>query len=194
MNPTLTKVIALSNRFNKLATSSEVLYHGSPFGGLASFRESKFSPIFLTPSKKTAFEYALNKMLDSGITSQKNPEIENPGPTIYTVRVTSKNVIDFREESTREKYMELRKKLKVGEYPEITSDEEWLSLYPPLHGEGFVSASTGLPSFSRGGLIVRLFKTAGIPVDAIWLDEGSQGISLAVFNSDSIEILEVEGV
>lgn len=90
-------------------------------------------------------------------------------PTIYTAKVVAA-IADFNEGTVRELYEKQRLLTKA----DFLDDP-----LPKITSEGFIMNS-GLPSYGR----VRDLKTLLQPLgyEAVWVDEGSQGKSLAVFD------------
>lgn len=162
------------------------MFHGSPFGAIKTFKNIKH-PIFLTLSKEVAREYAVGEVLNA----QKLPDgvTSTNAPTIYVVEVKLGDVIDFRQSKVRELYSRLRNDaLRLNDDYELRHD------YPKIEASGFLSTSSGLPSYEFWRPIKKIFSDAGFTVDGIWLDEGSQGASLVYFQPNDIEILEVHAL
>jgi hypothetical protein len=133
------------------------MYHGSPDTGINAFT----GLVFYTPSREVAKQYADNQVFGTGKGASGTGRI-------YEETVSTKNTLDMRKQEHRALYEAARKKWNA------TADVD--DRLPPLTSEGFVSTKTGVPSF---GYAQRLL-TAMPEFDSVWLDEGSQGLSLAV--------------
>lgn len=138
-----------------------MFYHGSPSDKLALDGRT----LFLTNTKAVALAYAHGTVAfcskSAGYT-----------PTVYSVVTRGTlRILDLRMSETREWYTQARS--CFNKQPEFEDDQ-----LPKLEAGGFIQA-TGLPGYGVAGL----FKTAFAgQFDAVLLDEGSQGVSLAVFN------------
>jgi hypothetical protein len=158
-----------------------VMYHGSPYGGLSSFEGTR-PPIYLTPHYHIARQYAIDQGLPA---AQRDPGgLSRKVPTVYKVRISPRHIIDFRDADVQARYAALRSRC----------DQSLLGRCPPLDEEGFICSHTGLPMYSYARPLVKLWHEGGIEADAIWLDEGTQGISLALFEPSRAQILATEEV
>lgn len=147
------------------------MLHGSPYSGL-SFLPNQL--LFFTQSKSVAKQYALSKVFNTG----KHTGVRVP--TIYTVNVMV-NVANFNEGHVREQYEQQRLLTK----PAFEDDP-----LPRINSEGFIMNS-GLPSYGRVHDLKTLLQPLGY--EALWVDEGQQGKSLAVFDcKKSCKILKQE--
>lgn len=136
------------------------LLHGSLYKGL-HFTANQL--LFFTKSLDVAKQYAKGSVFNTG----KHFGVKQP--TIYTVKVKA-NVANFNEGRVREQYEEQRLLTK----PKFADDP-----LPKINSEGFIMNS-GLPSYGRVRDLKTLLQTLGY--EAVWVDEGQQGKSLAVFN------------
>lgn len=141
------------------------MYHGSR---TANVDWTNIRLLFLTDALNIAKDYALGRVAFAGKTS-------NPIPNLYRVIADPLNIFDLRLSSCKEDYIKLRK-----DYP----DEE----LPSLKSEGFIMHRTQLPSYGH----VRGMRNGSVKMgyDSMYVDEGSQGISLAVFKSSVIKQAE----
>lgn len=146
------------------------MYHGSPFAEL-DFSTLNRGMVFLTRDRKIAESYARGRVAFTG--KGDGPK----KPTIYTVFAQPTKIFDLRKEPHREIYKQIR----------LNNPDEEL---PGINSEGFVMRHTGLPSFGHVGGLKTALPKAGF--DAMWVDEGSQGLSLAVFNPKVIHIDKAE--
>lgn len=162
-----------------------VLFHGSPYGGLRSFVGVR-PPVFLTPRRSVAAEYATREMVGA----HRAPSgVARTGPTVYTVDVSGVSIFDMRTDEARELYTDLRKR----KLPQLTDPDERAS-FPPLRAEGFLSSHSGFPLFGYVRPIIELLAPLG-QFDALWAEEGSQGPSLALFRHlERAVITDVEEV
>lgn len=139
------------------------MYHGSPDTGINALT----GLVFYTPSREVAKQYADNQVFGTGRGASGTGRV-------YEETVSTKNTLDMRKQEHRAAYEEARKKWNA------TADLD--DRLPPLTSEGFVSTKTGVPSF---GYAQRLL--AAMPeFDSVWLDEGAQGLSLAVQKPDEV--------
>jgi hypothetical protein len=138
-----------------------MFYHGSPSDKL----ELDSRTLYLTQSKDVARAYA------HGTVAFCSKSVGDK-PTVYSVVTRGTfRVLDLRRPEAREWYAQARACL--NKQPAFEDDQ-----LPKIGAVGFIQA-TGLPGYGVAGL----FKTAFAgQFDAVLLDEGSQGVSLAVFN------------
>lgn len=158
------------------------LYHGSPYGGLKSFEHVK-PPIYFTPDENIARQYAVGTIL----AAQKNPGgIIIKVPTVYKVNISINNPIDFRIKDDVNFYINARQ----AYIDTNKEDEDRFFTYPKINATGFIDSSSKLPMYSNSKAIIKLFGIYGRKSDAIWVDEGTQGISLAIFDGSKVKILD----
>ena len=139
------------------------MYHGSPDTDISVLT----GLVFYAPSRSVAQQYADNQVFGTGKGASGTGRV-------YEDIVSTENTLDMRKQEHRALYDAARKKWNT-----FADVEDRL---PPLTSEGFVSTKTGVPSF---GYAQRLL--AAMPeFDSVWLDEGSQGLSLAVQKPDEI--------
>lgn len=142
------------------------MYHGSQYSNV-DFKNIKV--LYCITDRREAERYAKGEVHFAG----KWPQ-GIPGPTVYELHINTNDVFDMRIEMHQRIYDEIR-----AAYP----DEE----LPSRKSMGFIQR-TGLPGYGeirgmRQGLLDNGF-------DGIWVDEGSQGISLALFNRNSIQLIK----
>ncbi|MGA1354618.1 MAG: hypothetical protein ACO32I_07600, partial [Candidatus Limnocylindrus sp.] len=139
------------------------MYHGSPDTDISVLT----GLVFYAPSRSVAQQYANNQVFGTGKGASGTGRV-------YEDIVSTENTLDMRKQEHRALYDAARKKWNT-----FADVDDRL---PPLTSEGFVSTKTGVPSF---GYAQRLL--AAMPeFDSVWLDEGSQGLSLAVQKPDEI--------
>jgi hypothetical protein len=149
-----------------------IFYHGSPYGGLKDFDDVK-PPVFFTKDRHVARDYAIGHVAGA----QKDPGASGKkDPVVYKVDLDPGKILDFRDPKIKKMYEELREK----EIVHVRDDMKWM--YRPVDAEGFLMSGSGLPNFATTRMIMSMFKKHGHPYDSILIDEGSQGISLAVMN------------
>lgn len=178
------------------------MYHGSPYGGLQENFDKVKPPVFFTFQINVAKQYATlfligGKEHPMGSAQRLPPGVTSRDPTIYKVEVKPGRIIDMREVEHQDLYMKARRQL-------IESDPDLRASYPPVTDKegfltaGFLMSSTGLPSFGWSSAIMGLLRDPGhrrlpgqswqLPVgvqpmfNSIWIDEGPQGISLALYD------------
>lgn len=167
--------------------SEEVFYHGSPFGGIESFDDIKL-PAFFTKDKNIAKQYATAKILGA----QNDPLTgKEKTKTIYTVDLDPGKILDFRTKETKDLYRQIRTKELAG----LSLDAEERLLYPKLESEGFIMSNSGLPGYGHVRSLADLFKKHGHDYDSMLVDEGTQGISLALLKKNkTIKIVKIETI
>ena len=151
------------------------LFHGSPYSNVDV---SEAPLLYYTANIEVARAYALGTVAFTG-KPPKGVRTEH-GPTVYTVKAAGLHIFDFRRTDHRELYQHLQE-----DFNKRTEDENDSRL-PRLASEGFISHRTGLPSYGRIGVLIPLIKKRHF--DAIWIDEGSQGTSLAIFNPRKVQL------
>jgi hypothetical protein len=156
------------------------MFHGSPFSGVSTF-DGWRAPIFFTQSERVAREYAGNTILGA----QQHPSGQvRRSPTLYIVDVDPGRDFDMRRQADRYLYQQLRMDaITTSDDPDIRTE------LPKLGAEGFIMRRTGLPGFSFWRPIRKLLHDAGYSIDSIWLDEGSQGVSLAHFKPSLVSLI-----
>ncbi|TAG44444.1 MAG: hypothetical protein EAZ30_17225 [Betaproteobacteria bacterium] len=133
---------------------NKIFYHGSPCDRL----ELDSRTLFLTQDIRVAKCYANGQVGDT--------------PTVYSILPKGNmRVLDLRDQSQRDWYKRVR--VAFNKQPAFEDDQ-----LPKLEAVGFIQA-TGLPGYGTAGLFKLAFESE---FDAVLLDEGSQGVSLAVFN------------
>ena len=135
-------------------------YHGSPSDKL----ELDSRTLFLTKDISVAKCYANRQVAFCSKTVGDTP-------TVYSISVKDMRVLDLRNQSHRDWFE--RARVDLNKKPEFEDDQ-----LPKLKAIGFIQA-TGLPGYGIAGLFKLAFESV---FDAVLLDEGSQGVSLAVFN------------
>ena len=157
------------------------LFHGSPYSNVDV---SEAPLLYYTANIEIARDYALGTVAFTG-RPPKGVHTEH-GPTVYKVKAAGLHIFDFRRTDHRELYQHLQEDFNKR----LTEDENdsrrprlWL---PPLDSEGFIMNRTGLPSYGHIRVLIPLIKERHF--DAIWIDEGSQGTSLAIFNPRKVQL------
>lgn len=152
-------------------------YHGSPYN-IESFADSKV-PIFFTQDKNVAYEYA-TKMILGAHRPPKNISLQKQ-PTIYTVELTNIHPFDLRKQEHINLYNSLRDKLSREQRNEYGVES--------IEAEGFIQYHR-LPSYGKVYMLNWLLRGKGF--DSIWIDESTQGISLALFDNSKINVVSKE--
>jgi 8-oxo-dGTP pyrophosphatase MutT (NUDIX family) len=147
------------------AQASMRMYHGSPYGGLDDFDNVR-PPIFFTLDKNVARQYALGQIVGA----QADPGTTNMVPTIYTVDISGVSPFDMRRPEHMQMYEQVRPAYNIENHDDRA---------PPLHAEGFIQSGFGLPNYGQVRLLWWMIGNHGF--DSVWVDEGTQGISLAIF-------------
>ena len=157
------------------------LFHGSPYSNVDV---SEAPLLYYTANIEIARDYALGTVAFTG-KPPKGVHTEH-GPTVYKVKAAGLHVFDFRRTDHQELYQHLQEDFNKR----LTEDENdsrrprlWL---PPLDSEGFIMNRTGLPSYGHIRVLIPLIKKHHF--DAIWIDEGSQGTSIAIFNPRKVQL------
>lgn len=137
--------------------SATTMYYGSQ---TANMDWNNFHLIFVTSNIRVAQDYAEGKVAFAGL--KHGPIV----PTLYQLQINPRKVFDLRKQPCREDYVVIR---------DSNPDQE----LPSLRSTGFIMSHTGLPSYGH----VRGMRDALVDLgyDCMYVDEGSQGISLAVF-------------
>ena len=154
------------------------LFHGSPYSNVDV---SEAPLLYYTANIEIARDYALGTVAFTG-KPPKGVRTEH-GPTVYKVKAAGLHVFDFRRTDHQELYQQLRE-----DFNKRLTEDENDSRLPRLASEGFISHRTGLPSYGRISVLIPLIQKRHF--DAIWIDEGSQGTSLAIFNPRKVQLQE----
>lgn len=136
-----------------------VFYHGSPEPELRVDHRM----LFVTPDRAVAESYA------RGQTYTQSIRTANRVPTVFTVRLRNLRTLDLRIPEHRLQFEVLRQAFNATADP----DER----IPRLGSPGFIQRS-GLPGYGH----VRSIALACPKYNSLWVDEGSQGLSLALFD------------
>jgi hypothetical protein len=170
------------------------LFHGSPFAGVddkfSSFDAGSRGVLFFTPDRRAAREYAMmdpkyTRVLAAARRVRDDIKLE---PTIYTADVRPDRVFDTHAPGVLDEYEEIRREVRQR-YP--NDPEEWLPRAQNEHGTGALSPR-GYLNWGSAHLKQYLMDRG---YDAMWLDEGSQGISLAMFDWDGkVDVIKRERV
>lgn len=150
----------------------DVYYHGSPRAGIADdFSNFDSDVAFLSKDLPVAQHYANVPTMGAqrGVT-------EGGTPTVYEVGVKPGNVFDMRKPEHRAIYEQIR-----AEHNKKATDPD--DMLPPLNSEGFVMKS-GLPGFGHTRAILPELEKHGFR--SMLTDEGSQGVSLAVYKPQGV--------
>ena len=150
------------------------MYHGSPFQGI---EVSKAKLLFYTPSLEVAKQYSKSMVAFTG----KGPTGSTPGATIYEVDLHGLVTFDLRKQAHQQAYLKLREKYNASQ-----NDPDYF--LPSLKSEGFLMRKTGLPSYGTSNILFPLLRQLGF--NSLWIDEGSQGISLAVFSEGHANLVK----
>lgn len=142
------------------------LFHGSPNPNITRGE----GVMFFTTDQAVAKAYAEQRVF--GTASFLN---DKPSPTIYTATVRKGGqILDMRQPQHRKLYDKIRSRFNKRQ-----SDRDYR--LPGLNSGGFISSHTGLPSFGIVRQLKPLLQSKGFI--GMYVDEGSQGTSLAIFNS-----------
>ena len=152
------------------------LFHGSPYSNVDV---SEAPLLYYTANIEIARDYALGTVAFTG-KPPKGVRTEH-GPTVYTVKAAGLHIFDFRRTDHQELYQHLRE-----DFNKRLTEDENDSRLPRLDSPGFISHRTGLPRFGIMGTLIPLIKKHHC--DAIWVDEGSRGTSLAIFNPSKVQL------
>jgi hypothetical protein len=149
----------------KLNPITVEMYHGSP-----NEKIQEFSGLtFFTSDQSVATQYAKKQVAFAGATATGSGRI-------YQVSITTKNTLDLRKNAHRAAYDKARSTWNKAH----DSDEQ----LPPLTSEGFLISKTGLPSYGRIASVLQALPQ----FDSAFVDEGTQGTSLAVVNGSTAQI------
>jgi hypothetical protein len=172
MNQPQTSVTTM-HAYIALSSVSFDLYHGSP----RRTEFDAFKTTFFTQDLSVARQYAKGQTFKVGGPTKVDT------PRVYSVKVTVTKAFDMRGLPHKDLYESLREKYK--EHPLFEDDP-----LPKLSSQGFISSHSGLPTYSHVQQFKTLFQLEKLPYDSMWVDEGSQGISLAVFDPrGKVEVL-----
>lgn len=149
-------------------------YHGSPSDSLVLDKRM----LFITQDKSVAVAYAQGKVAFTG-------RVTPTQPTVYTLKLTRKKFLDLRKPDHCLIYTEQQRAYNATQ---VDADNR----IPSLKSQGFIMSGTGLPGYGYA----RAFRVVfGSLFDGMYFDEGSQGISLGLFNPQrSAQILSKEFV
>lgn len=137
-----------------------VFYHGSPEGAL----QLDHRTFFVTKDRKVAESYAL------GNTFTRSIHTVGKNPTIYELRLFGLKTLDLRISLHQELYDERRVEFNSSADPD--------DMLPRRASPGFIQRS-GLPGYGR----IELLRQAFPEFNSLLVDEGSQGISTALFDA-----------
>ena len=147
--------------FVQAGASTGEWYHGSPDAHLRLDNRT----LYLTRDKQVALSYA------NGGTSFASKFSGVKHPTLYVIDVkTACKILDLRLPEHQRTYTATR--LVVNKLDSYQEDP-----LPKLESAGFISTHTQLPGYGN----TPLFKQAFDMFDGVYVDEGYQGTSLAVF-------------
>ena len=152
--------------------SSNMWYHGSPYGNI-DFKLDRIT--FFTHDKKVAEQFAYNKPFNTGKRLSDQAILD---PTVYQVELNLKRTFDMRKQW--HEYETRREAATKGVFRDnliFTGDDGKRDWLPKLDSEGFIMRS-GLPGYGR----IAQFKVFLPDYDSMYVDEGTHGISLAVFD------------
>lgn len=158
-------------RITDLSTT-ELYYHGSPVSDKLFTTTGTY---FFTKSFYVAKEYARGTVFKS---STGRTYTDEKKPTVYSCRLSGLNTFDITRAPDKETYNKLR---QLHNANSIDPDE----LLPRINSVGFLGAS-GYPSFGNVGSIIPYLRR--LQYNSIYVDEGSQGTSIAVFDTQSANI------
>lgn len=142
-----------------MAITNRVWYHGSPGKLVLSNR-----PLFLTQRKDVATQYANGKVAFTG-------RVPTTQPTVYEILLKTSRIVDMRLSSIQDLYVARR---EVWNAEHDDADEKM----PRISSVGFLISKSGLPSYGHAMQLREMFKD----YDGMYFDEGSQGLSLLVFD------------
>ena len=173
----LVKLKILKRSASEVGTTL-TLFHGSPYSNVDV---SEAPLLYYTANSKIARDYALGTVAFTG----KPPKGVHTkhGPTVYKVTASGLHIFDLRRTDHQKLYQHLRE-----DFNKRLTEDENDSRLPRLDSEGFIMHRTGLPSYGRIRELIPLLKKRHF--DAIGLDEGSQGTSIAIFNPRKVQLQE----
>lgn len=170
------------------------LFHGSPFSGVddkfGSYDAGSRGVLFFTPDHHTAREYALMDPKYTRVLAAARPVRDDVKrePTIYTADVHPSRIFDTHVSSMLDEYEEIRQEVRQ-QYP--NDPEEWFPKALNKHGTGALSPR-GYLNWGSVHLKTYLMNRG---YDAMWIDEGSQGVSLAMFDwAGKVSVIKRERV
>ena len=173
----LVKLKILKRSASEVGTTL-TLFHGSPYSNVDV---SEAPLLYYTANSKIARDYALGTVAFTG-KPPKGVHTEH-GPTVYKVTASGLHIFDLRRTDHQKLYQHLRE-----DFNKRLTEDENDSRLPRLDSEGFIMHRTGLPSYGRIRELIPLLKK--LHFDAIGLDEGSQGTSIAIFNPRKVQLQE----
>lgn len=157
------------------------MYHGSPWGGIDRIEPTRPGlPVFATDDPEVARQYARGQILHA----QRDRATGLPRrPTVYEVEVDPGRICDMRLPGCRRDYERAR-----GIIGRSDAEDRW----PALNSEGFIMSHSRLPGFSFFWRVIGMNSALGTGYDSVWLDEGNQGISLALIDPRRMSIVGSE--
>ena len=161
----------------KIEVKKDFWYHGSPYSNV-DFDLDRITSF--TKNLKVAEAYAHGTVAFTG--KNLGPHLVK-GPTVYKVILNLKNTFDMRKDwSIYENLRKRASKTLFRHHAVFQEDGETYPL-PKLESEGFIMNS-GLPSYGRTAQFKVLLNSNLLPTqwDSMFVDEGSQGFSVAVFD------------
>ena len=161
----------------KISLSADLWYHGSPFNNV-DFNIDRTT--FFTRSLKVATAYAKGNVMATG--KQLNDKLVKD-PTVYQCTLKLSHIFDMRKQWAEYEALRKAAKTTLFKYREAFFDGEDKDPMPKLESEGFIMNS-GLPSFGRANQFKVLLnsKLNKVRYEAMYIDEGSQGLSIAIFD------------
>ena len=161
----------------EISLSTDFWYHGSPYSNV-NFDLDKITSF--TRNLKVAEAYAHETV---AFTGKKLGAHMIKDPTVYQVTLKLKHTFDMRKDWSI--YEDLRRKAikSIFRYDDIFKEDGQPYPMPKLESEGFIMNS-GLPSYGRTAQFKVLLNSNLLPTqwDSMYVDEGSQGFSIAVFD------------
>lgn len=131
----------------------------------------------MTPDIKVAEAYAKGTVFKS----RSSRTLIGYNPTVVTCSVSSLKVFDFRIAKCVDLYEVIRKAWNV----EHSKDPD--ALLPKITSPGFISSHSGFPGYGYIKAMASGIRKLGY--DAVYVDEGSQGISMFVWNTIKVKVL-----
>jgi hypothetical protein len=157
------------------------MWHGSPTTGINDDFSNVRTPqraTFFTREKRVAEQYSKMRFHEA-LGAAKVPEGAEKKPTLYRVRVQG-DFFDMRRPEHLALYEEIRQEHNA---------QDSRFILPPIDSEGFLHSHTHLPTWGWAGVFKPHLVQRGF--QGVWLDEGSQGISLGIFDpSCCVRVIE----
>lgn len=173
-------------RYNPMADYE--FYHGSPYssGQIEDFSSFDLvgNILFLTPCRHIAEEYR-TPLMGAGRRPTK-VNVENT-PVVYTVRINipDDQIFDTRKPAHAQIYEDMMEQLLAED-----EDERYRDLvHTPWLPGCTVNTAGLLPSWGTVRVIRPLLLQRGFR--ATWINEGSQGASLALFHPEDAKIINI---